>query len=290
MMNEGLFIAPLELKFVSDSAPGEFEGYAACFGNQDSHGDIIQPQAFKSSLAKHMAEGTMPALHFEHDWAMGGDSMPAGVWTSLTEDGQGLRGKGKISALDTDYGRRVRSLMQDGAVKGLSIAFSIPPGGSERPKSKDGPRRILKTIDLHAVDLVKWPSNPLSRIDNIKSLMRNADAEKGAASAAAAIALHMATMSGNDSPTAEERAQLMNHLQDTHEALTGYRMPKGMKARPSTIREFEEALRELGYSNAEARALAERGFKSATPRDEATGKANQPDASELSSILQSLKF
>lgn len=283
-MNIELFEAPLELKFVNGGEPGEIEGYGAVFGNQDSHDDVIVPGAFQASLDRHKAEGTLPAMHVLHDWAagMGGEtSLPAGVWNEMSEDNVGLRVKGKISALDTDYGRRVRGLAQDGALKGLSIAFTTPPGGAERPKSKDGPKRLLKNIDLHAVDLVTFPSNKVARLDSVKSVLASANHDDAAKALQAAIGLHLTTMSGGDSATAEERAQMLKHLQDAHEALTGRRMPKGLKARPQTIREFEASLREMGYSNADAHALAERGFKSLTSRDETEGKAKNAVTDEV---------
>lgn len=269
------FTTAVELKFVDDSAPGTFEGYGAVFGNIDSHGDIVTPGAFAESLAQHKAGGTMPALHVEHDWAFGGDPLPAGVWSDLSEDGQGLRAKGKISALDTDYGRRVHSLMKDGALKGLSIAYQVPSGGSEHAKKGEPHKRLLKRVDLHALDIVKFPSNRESRIESIKGVLRNADAETATRAAASAIALHRATMSGSDSPSADERTKLMSHLQDIHEALTGKRMPDGMKAdRFSTVREFEAFLRdEAGLTNSQARLIAESGFKALAPRDEVGGEA-----------------
>lgn len=283
------FTTPVELKFMDESQPGTFEGYAACFNNIDSHGDVIAPGAFKDTLEKHQANGTMPALHFEHDWAWGGDPMPAGVWTSFTEDAKGLKGVGKISALDTDYGRRVRSLMQDGAVRGLSIAFSVPEGGAEIGKKAGEPKRMLKAINLRAVDLVKWPSNDLAMVDSVKGILSIVDKESASRAVASAINLHVQTMSANDSPTSEERATILTHLQDAHEHLTGTRMPKAMKsAPPQTIREFEKTLREIGFSNSQARALAVDGFKSlANPRDEGNDTATNTATAFMAALLKS---
>jgi HK97 family phage prohead protease len=265
------FEAPLELKFASGTVSGEIEGYGAVFGNQDQHGDVIVPGAFSSSLEKHKSQGTMPAMHVSHDWAdgVGGASAwPAGVWTEMREDEKGLRVRGKISAMDTEHSKRLYNLLQDGAFQGLSIAFSVPTGGSEKTKSKVGVKRALKTIDLYAVDIVTFPSNNLARVDQVKSVLAIADHEAASEALAEALKLFVATMSGGDSPTVEERAQMLKHLQDSHEALAGRRMPRGLKARPTTIREFEVSLRDVGFSNAEACAIAAHGFKSLTSRDE----------------------
>lgn len=261
------FVAPLELKFITDAEPGEFEGYGAVFGNVDTQMDVIAPGAFKASLERHMASDTLPAMHVEHDWAFGGDPLPAGVWTELAEDGQGLRAKGRLSALDSDYGKRVHGLMRDGALKGLSIAYTVPEGGSERAKGRDA-RRLLKRVDLHSLDIVKFPSNPLARVSSVKTIMAQVDRESATRSIAAAIMVHRSSTAGGDSPNADERATLLNHLQDAHECLTGQRWPAGMKTTPQSVREFQDALREIGFSGSQAARIAERGYKTSHPRDE----------------------
>ena len=65
-------------------------------------------------------------------------------------------------------------------------------------------------------------------------------------------------------------SQLRTHLHDIHEALTGQRVPAGMKSMPATIRELETFLREeCKFSHAQARSFVENGFKVASPpRDE----------------------
>lgn len=170
-------VTPVELKFLSDSAPGVFEGYGAVFNNLDSHGDVVSRGAFRESLAQHKARGTMPGLYLEHGPWMGGDKLPLGVWSDIAEDARGLRCKGKISALDTDHGRRVRGLMQDGALKGLSIAFSVPPNGAVFGKKPGEARRTLTAVDLLAVDLVTSPSNPAAKVSEVKSLVSRAELE-----------------------------------------------------------------------------------------------------------------
>jgi hypothetical protein len=185
----------------------------------------------------------------------------------MSEDGKGLRVKGKISALDTDHGKRIRALMLDGALGGLSIAYSVPKGGTVYGDGKkaDEPRRTLRTVNLASVDIVRDPANDGARIDQVKTLLTLVDHATASKAVAAAIALHSATTVGNDSPTAEERAQLLAHLQEAHRALTGQSMPAGMKALPLTLREFEALIREMtGASNTLARAIAARVEGTAT--------------------------
>lgn len=274
-------VTAFELKAMPDAATGVFEGYGAVFGNVDSHGDVIMPGAFKASLDRHRSSGTMPPLHVEHHWAQGAtDQLPAGVWTDLVEDDRGLKATGKLSALDTEYGRRVYSLMKDGALRGLSIAFSVPPGGADRSNPPRGATRALKQIDLLGLDIVKSPSNGMARVAEVKGLLAIADRDTASKAVASAIGVHLASMAGGDSPTAEERAAMLRHLQNAHEALTGRPMPIGMKVKPETIREFQAIIKTMmNLSNSEARDIADHGFKSTSeaPRDEVSGAAITKD-------------
>jgi hypothetical protein len=232
---------------------------------------VVLPGAFTATLASYKAAGGLPGLYVEHSRFLGGDPLPIGRWTEMVEDDRGLLCRGKLSALDTDHGKRIRALMQDQVLTGLSIAFSVPQGGAIMGKSADEPRRQLKCVDLAAVDIVRDPSNKEARVRFIKSLMTQVDSSAAAEAIGNAIRLHRAAMTGGDSPTAAERGMMLTHLQCAHHALTGEQMPSDCKASPETIREFEGWMREhLGYSNAIARKVAERGFKSAfqSPRDE----------------------
>jgi hypothetical protein len=81
---------------------------------------------------------------------------------------------------------------------------------------------------------VRDPANEGARIDQVKTLLTLVGHATASKAVAAAIALHCATTTaGNDSPTVEERAQLLTHLQEAHRALTGQSMPAGAKAAPA---------------------------------------------------------
>lgn len=263
------FLASMEIKLAATpDTPGAVTGYGAVFGNEDSHGDVILPGAFKQPLANHKAAGTMPVMYVMHGPSLGGSQLPDGVWTHMEEDGVGLRMKGRISALDTDHGRRIRGLVQDGALSGLSIGFKIGAGNAVLGRKAGEPRRSIKSFEnLFEVSLVTSPSNVLAKVDGIKGLLALADKDAALAAVVGAIGLHMQSMAGGDSPTADERAGMLAHLQDAHQALAGSRMPAGLKSAPTTIRELETALRELGFSRSQATDVATRGFKATAPRD-----------------------
>jgi HK97 family phage prohead protease len=277
------FYAPLEVKFTEAGAPaGVFSGYGAVFGNQDTHGDVIKPGAFSESIAETKTAGRNVPMHVMHRGAFGGDGLPVGVWTSIAEDDHGLRVEGKISGMNTDGGRLLFERVKDGALGGLSIGYRVKPDGAIFGKRAGEAKRTLTRLHLSEISLVDDPSNALSRVDEIKSavmdefkeLLKHADVSKATAATAAAIQLHAGTMSGSDSPNAEERGKLLDHLHDIHEALTGQRTPPGLKSIPTTIREFEAWLREeFKLSNAQARSIAENGFKASEPRDEGNDPA-----------------
>ena len=143
----------------------------------------------------------------------GGDGLPVGVWTNLEEDDHGLKVEGKISGMNTDGGRLLFERIKDGALGGLSIGYRVKPDGAVVGKKAGEPKRTLMNLDLKEISLVDSPSNAHSRVDQIKSemmdeikeLMKVADVTKATAATVAALQLHVGTMSGNDSPTADER-------------------------------------------------------------------------------------
>lgn len=49
----------LELKA---NQSGDIEGLASAFGVPDSHGDIVEPGAFRSSIEEHRRNGSAPAF------------------------------------------------------------------------------------------------------------------------------------------------------------------------------------------------------------------------------------
>lgn len=159
----------LEVKFASDPSTGEFEGYGAVFGSQDSHSDLILPGAFLASLAKRAAENRALPMYVQHGPYLGGDHLPAGVWKSVSEDQHGLKMVGQIAGMDTERGKVIHSLVKSGALGGLSIEFNVPRGGATYGQKAGDPKRTIKTANLHGVSLVADPSHAMARVDSIKS-------------------------------------------------------------------------------------------------------------------------
>lgn len=142
----------------ADAATGEFTAVAWAFGEADRQGDIIDPGAFASSLARYAKNGNLPPLLWQHD-----HSAPIGAWLELKETAEGLEGTGRVS-LETERGREIYPLLKSGALS-LSIGFQSGPSDSY---TKDG-HRHFKNLDLLEVSLVSVPANPGAVVRQVKS-------------------------------------------------------------------------------------------------------------------------
>lgn len=173
----------IELKFAApDAGPDamSFEGHGAVFGNVDSYGDIIEPGAFSAYLSDvQSGKQNWPAMLLQHGgYGMTAeDMMPIGIFTSLAEDGKGLKLTGKLA--DIARARDAYTLMKmqpRPAIDGLSIGYIAKEW---EPRSKpDDPRRRLKRIDVVEISLVTFPANGKARVDSVKSDHSIRDAEK----------------------------------------------------------------------------------------------------------------
>jgi HK97 family phage prohead protease len=144
--------------YVKDvSEDGTFEGHVSVSGNVDSYGDVVQPGAFATSLAKHRREGTKPLLLWQHN-----PDEPIGVWEDLAEDGKGLWGKGRLLR-GVRRADEAHILLKGGAIQGLSIGYR------EVKAEPDGQVRKLVELDLLEASLVSFPANRRARVAVVKS-------------------------------------------------------------------------------------------------------------------------
>jgi HK97 family phage prohead protease len=137
---------------------GSFEGYASLFRIADLGRDVVEPGAFRDSLARRGPSGIK--LLWQHDPAE-----PIGRWLSLVEDGRGLFVRGQLS-LAVARAREIHALMREGAVDGLSIGFR-PERARTEPRT--GLRR-LERVDLWEISLVTFPMLPQARVVAVKAL------------------------------------------------------------------------------------------------------------------------
>ena len=143
----------LEIK--SMQADGTFAGYASVFHMVDSQRDIVRPGAFAESLKKrkHPLQ-----LLWQHQW----DS-PIGVIAQIFEDKHGLYVEGKL-LLDVARAREAYALLKAGAIRGLSIGFTV----QKAKQNIDTGTRELLQVDLWEVSLVTLPANEAAQVTVVK--------------------------------------------------------------------------------------------------------------------------
>ncbi len=144
-----------DVEDVSDE--GTITGYGSLFGDLDSGGDIVMPNAFGKNL-KARAGKTIPML-WNHI-----DSFPIGKWTSVEEDERGLKLTGKFT-MASPKAQEIHALVKDEVISGLSIGYITKD--AERD-AKTGIRR-LKELDLREVSVVTFPMLETAQIDTVKS-------------------------------------------------------------------------------------------------------------------------
>jgi HK97 family phage prohead protease len=135
----------------------QFEGYGSVFGNVDYGGDVVIHGAFARTLQDHKDRGVMPQMFWMHQM----DKVP-GKWIEMEEDDKGLYVKGEF--VDTPLGNEIHTLVQQKAVRGLSIGFVT----TERDYDKEG-NRLIKEVDLWEVSPVSLAMNPLAAVTAAKS-------------------------------------------------------------------------------------------------------------------------
>jgi len=141
---------PFEVKAVTEE--GHFEGYAAIFNRPDLHKEIIEPGAFTKTLQEGK---TRPVLWYHNPM------IPLGV-TEVEADKKGLKVNGQLN-MDVQAAREKRSLMQQGAIRGLSFGFKTIIDLWQDAK------RILKEIKLYEISPVTFQMHPAALISAVKS-------------------------------------------------------------------------------------------------------------------------
>ncbi len=147
----------LQIKAVSDD--GLFSGYGSVFGVVDSYGEVVEPGAFKASLAAIADKGRPVPVLWQHR-----SGQPIGVYTKLEEDDHGLYVEGKLLKDDVQQAKEAYALLRAGAVSGLSIGYYVTDDSFDE-KTRT---RKLKALDLVEISLVTFPANEEARVDGIK--------------------------------------------------------------------------------------------------------------------------
>ncbi|GIU78812.1 MAG: primosomal replication protein N [Bryobacteraceae bacterium] len=130
-------------------AEGTFAGVASVYSAPDLTGDVIQPGAFRDSIAR---KSRLPLL-WMHD-------QPIGT-IDVQETAEGIEAIGQI-VLETTLGKDAYALMKAGAVDGLSVGFMIDSW------RWDGANRVIEKATLLEVSLTPVPAQPAARITEVK--------------------------------------------------------------------------------------------------------------------------
>lgn len=152
-----------EIKSEDIDGEGRFKGYASTFGGKpDLGGDIIVSGAFKDTLSKGGMAGFGVAMLYQHQM-----DKPIGTWAAIHEDKKGLAVEGQL-VTKSFYGNEAYELMKAGAIRGLSIGYRIPEGGSEYDDKKR--IRYIKSVELYEISPVTIPMNTRAQINQVKDI------------------------------------------------------------------------------------------------------------------------
>lgn len=129
-------------------------GYAAAFGNKDSHNDIIEKGAFKRTI-DHNSSRIKALMH--HD-----PVLLVGKPTEIKEDEHGLYTESHISK--TAQGEDLLTLIEDGVLDEMSIGFYPVKEGWDDDRSAN----IMSELKLVEYSFVTLASNPEARVQGLK--------------------------------------------------------------------------------------------------------------------------
>jgi HK97 family phage prohead protease len=141
----------VKAQFTADDA-GAITGLAWPFSTPDRMGDLIEPAAFKG------AAPPIPMLAYHHP------DKPVGAWNALTVKSDGLHVSGKLLIEDVPLARELRSLVQAGAVRGLSIGFQ-----TKKAITRKGGGRTIQALELAEISLVTIAMHPGAKVSAVKS-------------------------------------------------------------------------------------------------------------------------
>lgn len=139
----------LEIKAAEDLPEGgliAIQGWAST-SQLDSYNDIVEPEAFRSSLSEFTERGTML---FMHDWY----GVPIGKFNIVRIEVEGLWVEGYI--INTSQGRDVAEALKHSILNALSIGFSI----KNYTMDTDTDVRTIHDLKLYEVSIVHVGANP----------------------------------------------------------------------------------------------------------------------------------
>jgi HK97 family phage prohead protease len=224
----------LDCQFKAISDDGSFVLYAACFGNIDRQGDIIERGAF-DNLEEFVKAGW---IALNHDQA----GTPVGYPTEAVQDERGLKVSGKFHS--TPKGQECRTIAKERMEAGKLVPCSIGyVCKDESYEKQDGAMiRRIKKLSVYEASFVNLPANPEAAVVDAKTIEaepQGDDMDKETDKAGAALLA---------------LKELLSELQTKSDA-------KPMsKAGMTRLKAFAEAMHEHGEGTREhAKAMTEHG-------------------------------
>lgn len=224
----------VEVKAI-DLDEGQFEGYAAVFGNKDSYGDIIIAGAFAETLDEDYGDnGKGVPVYWCHDFKDPFKNIGSTIWAK--EDQRGLRVRVQLD-LDTQNAKQTLKLLKEGRVNQMSFGYTVLEGAFVESE-EHGFYYELRKLKLHEVSVVPIGANQETEIlaaksddvdeagqiaELLKSAVESMDRTRGAlllaagAAKAAGIELPAAVAGAieSDSGSAEEPEQVKTEEPET---------------------------------------------------------------------------
>lgn len=174
-----------------DLDEGQFEGYAAVFGNKDSYGDVIVPGAFTDTLSTdYGAEGKGVPVYWCHDFKDPFKNI--GSTLTAKEDSRGLRVRVQLD-LDTQNAKQTLKLLKEGRVNQMSFGYTVLEGAFVESE-EHGFYYEIRKVKLHEVSVVPIGANQETEILAAKSAPEDADVATLIASAVEQFALGRAAL------------------------------------------------------------------------------------------------
>ena len=136
-------------------------GYASVFNNKDYDNDIIVKGAFQKSINERIKD---IYYLYNHNWEKPIDKGSKNV--KLFEDDYGLKFEAQIPQ-GLSYGDDLIILYEEGIVDEHSIGFQTIKAGNENGS------RMLKELKLYEFSAVTMGANPLAKLENIKSSLKD---------------------------------------------------------------------------------------------------------------------
>ncbi|HAF11245.1 MAG TPA: HK97 family phage prohead protease [Chloroflexi bacterium] len=178
-MSESVLATEFELKAV-DTSERTISGYASVTGNVDAVGDVIEPGAFRRTVAEHAATGfkNLP-VYIGHQHA----SLPVGMPITVAEDAIGLFTKNRIHATTAgnDLLAVARERMAAGQPLGMSIGYKANPSSIKWTTKGGQTVRQIGELDLAELSYTAMPANGSARVLSVKA---TSDAQWGSQYAA----------------------------------------------------------------------------------------------------------